>query len=283
MAQEPMSTEEEAAYRAEVAKETFGEVAGETPPAEPIAAEPEPEPAPAAPVDPWAGVSPAVREQLEGLSSKVGSLDQIDHRLKQFESRVGSIERERHAAKLAATTAAEAPSQKQMDDAAKSTEKWNELKGVWPEWAEGIEERLAGISAAPKVDLTAIREQIREEVRADMRTEVNETLEKRFVKYAHPQWETTVKTPEFNTWLTEQPGATKALADSEHAEDAITVFDSYATFQKTQKSNVDILADREKRLKIAETKDGQRLPPAKSEADMSEDELRQSIAKEVYG
>lgn len=106
---------------------------------------------------------------------------------------------------------AAAPTKEQIEAATKSGEKWDALKGQFPEWGEAIdgqfslfEQRI--MSKIPQVDANSIRN---DAVKASSEAAQLSTQELKqalplYVK--HPEWETTINTPEFMDWvLTDGP------------------------------------------------------------------------------
>ena len=89
-------------------------------------------------VDPWEGVSPALKQAFDEMSQRIGAVQATETRLKQAESRIGAITNELHVAKKAVATAKDTPSAEQMAAAAESDEKWSTLKADFPDWAEAF-------------------------------------------------------------------------------------------------------------------------------------------------
>lgn len=268
-----MTEAEEKALR-EAAYE--GEDEPEAPPQEPEKQEEpekEPEPEPAQEEDPWAGVPPALRQQIEQITERVNALPTIENRLKQAERRVGSIQNEFYAAQKAAKEQKNAPTKEQLEEAAKSQKAWDEMKEDFPEIATAIEAKLAE-SKPP--DIETLRDELRTEIQG--RT-TNEDLERRLVGIAHRDWQTVVTTEDYKTWLKRQSQEVQERAlYGKTAEEAIDVLDRYKA-SKTKKP-LDKKTDRLERSVDAPRGPSKR--PAKSEADLSEEELRQQIAQEVW-
>jgi len=235
-------------------------------------------------VDEWAGVNPAVRKQLETISQKVGTLDAMEGRLKQTERRIGSIQNEFHNANQAAKEVEDAPSKAEMAAAAEDDKAWDELKEDFPEWATAVENKIAAASAGFKQpDVSDIRENL-SSVKDSMVT--SEVFEKRLVNLMHPGYEQTIQSPEYTDWITKQPEDVQQKANyGTTADDAVHVLNLFKQSTVThQKTPEEIAAARDKRLENSiSTPSGPKSRPPKSEADMSEQELRQTIAKEEFG
>lgn len=181
----------------------------------------------------WLKGAPAsVRESLSAIA-------QVRDRLRNVEGHIGgltSVTKELRTAMTAARSAAEkagdeAPSDTQIAAAAGSSAKWTQMKEDFPEWAEAMEERLANVRGRA-VDVDGISKQIRDGITPDL-----QAIEQRARNYAridlsHEDWEDTVKTPAFSTWLQSQPEDVRALAGSDRARDAIKLLDGYVAATK---------------------------------------------------
>lgn len=223
--------------------------------------------------DPWEGVPPAVRTELETLRQQTGSIGTMETRLKQAESRLGGVLNELHAAKEAAKVVANAPSKEQIAEAAQSQKEWDTLKEDFPEWTKATDARLAAERAEilkQMPDVTKIREEIKAEVKAEAQAELNKVR----VEIKYPDWEATVNTPEFKQW-----GVGR---DSSDPKEVIKILDEFTEYQASRKSPTEIAAERKKRLEHSEVKGGHAPSKAKSEDDMTETEIRNSIAKQVW-
>lgn len=237
-----------------------------------VEGEVKPEPVVEAQPDPWEGVAPKVKAELESVSSRLASVDAIAHDLKSLQGRYGHISKsldELKAAGKAATTAvADAPTKAQIDQA-HSSEKWKQLKEDYPDWADAMDERLAALPStqAPAVDVEAIAARIRAEVEEETGKKL-QGVEERAVEFAvttikYPGWKATVKTPEWKAWFAAQPPEVRALEDSSSASDAIKLLDSFTAAQQAAKKAADAAAKKkaeqeanDKRLKGALTPQG---------------------------
>lgn len=164
------------------------------------------------------GVPAPVRESLSAISGVTGRLRNIEGHIGGLTSQQKEIRAALTAAKAAENAGDEAPSDTQIAAASGSSEKWNQMKDDFPEWAEAMEERLANVrgSGQPQIDRGALKAELKAEIAIES------------VEEAHEGWEVTVKTPEFSTWFNSQPEETQVLADSTRARDAIRLLDRYA-------------------------------------------------------
>lgn len=293
VSEELVNDEEYQALRKEVAAEIDAEESGqpvvdrsEAEPWKDAETDPEKKPEieePGKDPDPWDGVSPALKQLFDDMSAKVSVLDQTQARLKQAEHRIGALTNELHAAKSAADDTQDAPTKEQMAEAAKSEEAWETLKADFPEWATAIEGRLKSLDGSKEIAaLKAEIEQIKSGG-AGNEDDVDQKIAVAIVSYAHRDWRDVVKSEDYRNWLKDQPADVVAKANNSwSAEDAISVLDAYKESRGSKKSAADIAASRSARLKSSVSLSGRQSDKPKSEADMTEEELRAKIAKEVW-
>ena len=273
-----MTQEEAQQYRSEVAAQVFDGAA---------APAPEPE---TTPEDPWAGVNPALRQTFESMQSRVGAFDTVTERLKQAEQRIGSLTNQIRDGKIAAEEKLKAtPTKEEIDAASKSQQEWDTLKEEFPEWAEAVDKRFEAQKADLKKEL-GLPEGITEKLAAleksgantEEITALKTEFRKEIVSVRHPNWEATVKTPEFKTFFDTLDADTQKKAYSEKPADAIQLLDLYHD-RRPGKTSAEIAADRQDRLRKSETHSpGRKRTPTKAENDMSDEEYRKKIASEVW-
>lgn len=192
----------------------------------------------------WEGVPAKVRQTLEVISGKVGQIDRLQHDLKSVAGRTGAALEGVHAlktaldaAKAATKAGDDAPTQEQIAAAATSSEKWNQAKEDYPEWAEAMDERLAAMGpgkaavdvAGLKTELTGSMSEIVAQATSQAKAEARELAK---VDRKHENWEATVETPDFMAWKPTQPPEIQALFDSDRAADAIKMLDLYEDHRK---------------------------------------------------
>ena len=292
-----MSEDEVKAMRTEIAAEIDAEESGEKAP-EPVkkpgkeeleTKKDETKIEPDIEKDPWAGVDPTLRKAFDEMSAKMKDLDEVGYRLKQTESRIGALQNQLHEAKKVAEEIKVAPTKEEIEKAVTDETSWSELKEEFPEWATAIDARLAKASSSFKTEQDKIKDsqatttkQIEDKI--VKLQELTETFEKSLLEFKHPDWEKTISTPEYQGWILKQPEETKKLTTSKFAKDAVKVLNEFAKITETQnnKSPAEIAAERKQRLKQAVSVDGKKTKPAKSEADMDEEELRKKLALEVW-
>ena len=269
--------------RAEIANELWSEAEGFDPVVVEESAEFTPD-AQKQEQDPWDGVPKIIRDELEQLRAKVSEQDKIEYRLKQAESRVGGLTNELYAAKQAAKTVEDAPTKKQIEEAAGDDEAWESLKEDFPEWADATDKRFNKKISETKSEIESRLSQFSEKVESDSLTNIEkmeraaQRAEEAVISLSHKGWRSTVKSQDFIDWFVENK-----KTDSEDPEAIVDLLDEYKTYQKERVKPSDIKAERERKLSQAEgQRTGVRLKPVKNDSDMSEEELRQSIASEIW-
>lgn len=237
------------------------------PPTEP---EPEKESVVETEEDPLAGVPPALKDQLQQISERLDVINNLDYRLKQTERRVGSVQNEFYAAQKAAKEHKDGPTPEEVEKAAQSEKAWKEMKEEFPDIANAIEAKLSE-TKPPDIN------QLREELEQSFGKRDDSQLELRLLGIAHRDWQTVVQTPEYAEWLkTQSPDVQDKALHSTVAEDAIEILDMYKNRPKPKKQNNDRLS------RAVDAPRGPAQRPPKSEADLTEAELRQQIAGEVW-
>lgn len=289
--------EETAVTPGEVKPEPVVATPAPTPAPAAAAPAPSPAPSPAAATPPaddiYAGLHPAVAQRLrgvEGLEQRLrkneGITGNLNSQLKASQDEVAKLKTALDQRATSAAAGVVAPTAAAVAAAAGKSEKWNQLKAEFPEWAEAVEERLGSQAPAAAVDLDALRKQIGDELAASLTTNLTASIrsqiqgetEERLVNVAHRGWKDTVKTPQFTDWMKGQPAEVQALGASPVAEDAIALLDGFRSWQTTQPVPVDpatVAAQRKQRLTDAATlvRGGASQAPVKSTDDMSAEEL----------
>lgn len=282
------------------------EKAGETPPApaptpapapgeEPSGEEPPPKEAEESTADTREGSEETPPDPLaglpEGVKAKLAKLDELEqlvlrqsNDMKSAIGRVAAFQRELDVAKAAANAAGKAaPTQAQVEAAAKSPEKWEAMKADFPDWGEAIDEllnhRLAGLQppSAPAFDPAQVESLVAQRVEAT-KASLQGELEAYKVELKHGDWRGTVNTPEFKAWFDAQDATTKLLADSSKGADAIRLLDKFEEARK--KPVAAVQQERTSRLAQAATVKPGHTPPPKSEEDMTPEELWEHLAKQ---
>jgi len=219
--------------------------------------------APAAPAP--APAAPSLEERLARAEQLV---QQMSNQLGPTVGRVAAMQGKLDAAEAARKAGGDAPSKAAIATAAGDTKKWDQLKADFPEWAEGMEERMAAIlsqqavtPAPPPID----REALKADIRRDL--ELDQIAEK------YPDWRATSQTNEFKNWFKSQTPEFQAKAESERGRDVIQVLDKFN--EAKAKSVTDIRQSRQNKLDAAAgvATPGRPAPRVKDETEMTEDEL----------
>lgn len=248
------------------AEKMFDEIAAgrsEAPPADPQPPRGEAEPAkPAEPAAKSAEEDPVARQlrevsaQLSALSALPDTIHKLQSDLKMTAGRVSSLQSEVvKSGKAAAAAAApgDAPSHKQIQDAAKRPEKWEALRREFPEWAEGtealIEAKLSSFTPSASAGDEDTRSLLADLQERNSRLEQEATQTREMIVDAvHRGWKQTVTTPEFKGWYSSQPAEVRRLGSSESPSDAIELLSKYRAAESERQDAERLKAQREKRL-----------------------------------
>lgn len=218
-----------------------------------------------------------------------GFLNDIDRRLKPLEGRVGAIQRDiqlqKNAAEQAAKQVSDAPSKEQMAKAAKDEDEWNQLREEFPEWAEALEKKTTGLREELKSEIDAIKSSAAPAGDIDSRLEkMRLDYEVKLLTIKHPDWRQKTASPEYQAWLAQQPDDVRDTAlNSNDAMECIEILDKFDVSNKQGRSAAEIAEERQRRLKTSEGLPGGKVPlKTKNVDDMSVDELRRHLAKEIW-
>lgn len=270
--QEQIEAESNAAF-----ENGFNAERGITPPAEKPAVEAvqaeEPpakaeEPKVEAQPDPWEGVNPKVKAELESVSAKLASIDKLPDRLRNIEGHIGGLTSQLKTAlataKAVEKTGTEAPTEAQIKAAgAYTSEKWKRLEEDFPDWAAAMDERLATLkpaAEAPAVDVAGIKQEVSTEITKSVEERITEARQLARIDAKYPDWEEEVATKEFKAWKATQKPEIQALGASPLAKDAIAMLDLYATAKKAAAKKAAEDAANKKRLESAITPKGTGVP-----------------------
>lgn len=228
--------------------------------------------------DPWAGVPEVVKKsheatagQLADIAKQFGTFHKVFNDHKADYGRIAAVLQRLEAAKTAPAVK-DAPSQAQIDEAAKSPEKWTKLKEEFTEWADGVDERINQRIAAeraeivkqiPKVDIKPEIDSFAKDLKRSF-TEAMSASEARTREIAridakHPEWEETINTQEFTAWRLAQPQEVQALAASTKAKDAIKMLDAFVEHRAAEAERAK-KQERLERAAPAKGTPGQRQP-----------------------
>ena len=193
---------------------------------------------------------PAVVAKLEEkLAAQIEQ--KLSGRLRNIEGHIGGLKHNLSqlstAAKAAEEQGADAPTKAQMSEAKQSGAKLAALKEDFPEWAEALEETLSAVNSRPQLDEGAINQRI-QSIEENSRAEIQKARQLARLDNAFPDWEQTINSEQYNTWLSNQPHDIQALTSSEKATDALKVLNAYA--DSTQASNPDLTAQSRQRNRL---------------------------------
>ena len=171
---------------------------------EPPAVTTEP-PAAAATPDPWEGVTPAVKQMIEGIQKQTGETTQyVKSQLGRLEKIQGMLDK---ATTDATAAGAKVPSKKTVIEALKDGEKFKLLEQEYSEFADSLSEAIGIHNTRIQEDLQGMKAGIKTELLAELGPNVTDAdvinrLEPVIPLYTkHPSWKKTIATEEFNTFL----------------------------------------------------------------------------------
>jgi hypothetical protein len=217
---------------AQDAQKAWDEEANRTDPVE-LAPDAQPEPEPdLEPEDPFAGLPPALMEKLNKIDDLQRANEDLKNHVKAAEGRVAAWQRERDQQRQQAEIVA--PTKAEVSTASANPEKWNQLKDDFPEWAEAMEEYVS--SRVGQTGQNVSSDQINtliEQRTEQIRNETREAVEYAKLETKHEDWKETVNSPEFLSWMNEQPVSVYNLIDSPKAADAVKMLDLYKGAKKT--------------------------------------------------
>lgn len=253
-------------------------VTTETPTTTEVVPDPAPTSTEAPPVDPTAKAVEELRSQNT----------ELQERLRKQESNIGNIfqtlkrtQDELAAGKAAVGDTRNAPSSQQITAASASAENWGRLKEDFPEWATGIEERLALIPTTPAGMSEAHVQELMQTQEKNLRAAFAMDMAESRVEFRHPDWKATVINPEFRAWADKQTEEVKALGGSNNSRDAIRMLDLYEVAKTRPASQV--TQERTQRLATAaSTPRGNQGRVSKGPDDMTDTEWWEHLAKQKH-
>jgi hypothetical protein len=166
-------------------------------------------------------------------------LTKLEHRLRSVEGRNGTLlaQNKQLTQRIEAMTSRQDPKQPSVTDmlsaAMSGGQKLKDLKREFPEFAEAMDEQARMFGESVDRHLSDMRQQAAAAgdrvSRDDAAQMMREARQLARIDSKYPGWERTCQTQEFVSWYGTQDDGTKALAQSEEAEDAIELLDRYAT------------------------------------------------------
>ena len=267
---------------AEEAQKVWDEEAKGVDPVEPApeqTPEPVPDPEPAPPADPFEGLPEAVKAKLAEIDELKKANEDLRHHVKTTEGRVAAWQREREQQKQQA--AVSTPTASDVSKAAVDSEKWNQLKQDFPEWAEAMEEYVSAKVGSGKQGIPSDQlNQLLEERTAQIRAENQEALEYAKLEIRHADWNDTVNSQEFIDWMKAQPVDVYNLVNSPKAGDAIKMLDLYKAAKKAPTSQ-NVQNQRRATLENAVSTKPGASRPSKTVESMTPEELWKYEARQL--
>lgn len=228
--------------------------------------------------DPFASLPDAVKAKLAEIDELKQFNQQLMQHVKTAEGRVSAMQREFDIARNAAQNAnGSAPSDKQLLDAAKNPEEWEQMKSDFPDLADAWEKKMAAELARININAKGLTtEEVGEFVRGQVdavKVETRRLVEEARIEGKYEDWREIVNTSDFASWFAVQKPEVKALADSTLAKDAIQMLNLF--HEAKANTATAIKQDRSQRLQAAagSLPKNRSTPTPRSVDDMSAAEL----------
>jgi hypothetical protein len=222
-----------------------------------------------------------VAPEVDPLAELRAMIEGIDHRTKSAEGRIGALDKTLRESMQAATKAAmqqvtNAPTQARVNEAMKTPAGWEQLRAEHPDFVRIQEEFLDARLAHEKVnqlDQAAIDKIVSERVAGDTASVRAELIDAHLDAIVDGDWRAIAASPEFAKWREGQTAEVNALGASDKMSDSAKLLRLYQ-HAKIENPAADIIAARKNKLaNAASTPRGIRVPPVKSEADMTDAEI----------
>ena len=217
----------------------------------------------------------ALFAKIDSLAEKVGTIESYGERIQQTEHRIGALTNVAANAK----TQEDATLKRELEEqkAAKKIEadaSWEEYQKEFPDMAKAVSGKLnEGLS-----EIESLKSKL-ESVPA------GENLEVRLTTLLHPDWKTVVKSDDYKAWLGGQPKDIQTKAKfGQTADEAVYVLNKFKS--KGGLTPGQLETSRRNRLESLSTDKRSKTTQStrqKTEAEMSEEELRESVRREVFG
>ena len=215
--------------------------------------------------------------KIDSLAKKVDTIESYGERIQQTEYRIGAL------TNVAAKTKTQEDEtlKKELDgkkaaSKIKADESWEAYQKEFPDMAEAVSGKLnEGLS-----EIESLKSKME-----SVRTPAGENLEVRLTTLLHPDWKNIVKSDDYKSWLEKQPEDIQTKAKhGQTADEAVYVLDKFKTKGGITPGQLE--ASRRNRLESLSTDKRRKTTQStrqKTEAEMSDDELRESVRREVFG
>ena len=179
-----------------------------------------------------------LREKLAGLES---SVSQFAGRLRNAEGHIGGLnsqfkEQIKTAQKIDAA-GGNAPTAAEISAAQSDPQALAELERDYPEFARAVKGPLDAL----RTQMAELQSKIQQPpVQPDgfvSREEIAKLRSEMKVENKHPEWQETVKTPEFHGWMSGNPREVQMLALSDDPQDAVRLLDLFSESRKPRQNN----------------------------------------------
>lgn len=191
-------------------------------------------PAAAAPIQEIQKPDPAVEKlaAADPIKELMARFEKFEAGHNKLAGHIGGLQRTQQeiqqtlAAASAATKAvADAPTQAQINEAVKSTDKWDALVAQYPDFTAAVDQRMAS-QKTPAFDVDAFEAKIAKEI-AGKTEAMQERIIHASLNAVFPGWVKETQSPPFKAWMDSQPETVKALGASDDVGDAATMLKLY--------------------------------------------------------
>jgi hypothetical protein len=177
--------------------------------------------------------TPKVDDSMKVLQDR---LEKLESRTRNAEGHIGGLNHQQkvlnetlQAARSAANSVSDAPTQAQVSEAMANPQEWEALKGDFPEWATATEKfldaKISRIKTQPAVDPQAIA---RAEQAFDAKLDAAKyDIALDALNVAFEGWQEETQTDAFKSWRDAQPVEVQQLGDSRRFSDAARMLRLY--------------------------------------------------------
>ena len=167
--------------------------------------------------------------------------EKLSQRMRNLEGHFGGLKSQLQAAMEARQETKDqggnAPTKTEIKEASKSSEKLDQLREDFPEWADALDEQFGNFNSqiAETYSPDKIQESMSEMMNTTLGNSISRLRQIIQIDMKYPGWEETINTDGFKDWKDSQSEEIQALADSHLAKDAIAMLDAY--HQTLEKEN----------------------------------------------
>lgn len=187
------------------------------------------------PADPWAGASEQQRAEFERMRQENA---QLQHKFQSHDGRVVSLRNK--IAELEQQLAQRATSPTSQESAALSTPELEEFANEYPDIANAVDQlvnhRLGLAQAKIQNELSQLDNRFNQTIQPIREAESQRTQQQQLQALGerHPDWREVAQSADFLEWLNVQPEPVRTLYNSDSADDASWLLDSFKRVKNVQ-------------------------------------------------